>query len=328
MRIYLCGIFFQEFISIFSNILICQKYAKIVTIICSLSALINVVFDYIYIYCFACGIEGAAIASVIAQALGAFGLVIVYKRISNVDKIKFYFKNMMLSQGLIKAILLCGLSSFAMSITEVCIHATYNRSLQYYGSDMYIAVMTIIQSLMQIIYVFSNGLTQAAQPTISYYFGTKEVDKLKISARYTLIFHLIISCSVSIFLIVFGQILAQIFTSDKMVLCGIKAMLPIYLAGWWIFGIQSGVQCMLVGMGQVKSSLFLACLRKIVLLIPLMMLLPMIVGIKGIFMAEAISDTISGLTAGVIYVKKVLPIFNGNQEIELIQTNCMRRYNH
>ena len=310
LNIYLYGIFFQGGMSLFSYIMICQYYAKKSMTACAISVFINIVLDYILMRVFNWGIEGAAIASVIAQAIGLLLIIGLYYSIRDDRKIRIKKKEIKYRLDTIRLIITYGFSSFAMTMTEVFIHAAYNKSLQIYGSDRYIAVMTIIQSFMQLIYVFSNGLTQATQPTISYFYGANEKDFLKAAIHYTMKYHLIIACGLSSILIVFRRFFSLIYTADENVINNIYAMLPLYLAGWWIFGIQSGTQCVLVGLGKVMYSLQLACVRKIVLLIPLIIIMPIIVGVKGIFLAEAIADGISGIIAWYIFKRKVIPILD------------------
>ena len=146
---------------------------------------------------------------------------------------------------------------------------------------------------MQFIYVFANGLTQAVQPTISYYYGAGDKSGVKTAYKIGIIGHLIITVIGSIVLIVTREITAQVFTTDLVVIRIVARYFPIYLLGWIVFGIQSGVQCFFVGMGRAKYSMLLAIFRKIILLIPLMLLLPSVIGIAGVFWAEAISDSMS-----------------------------------
>lgn len=119
-----------------------------------------------------------------------------------------------------------------------------------------------------------------------------------------IIIHLIIACGGSVLLVMIRNRIAWLFTNDFLVKNGVVAMLPIYLSGWGIFGIQSGVQCAFVGIGKTKYSLFLACFRKLILLIPLMLIFPIFLGVTGIFLAEGVSDGIAGMVAGVLFIRK------------------------
>lgn len=293
LKVYLIGVFFQILIQVFSALLICQGFAKESMIGCMISAAANIVFDYFFIVILHQGIGGAAVASVISQLIGVVILVLFLVKPSNPEKIKIRVRFFRLNYELSKKIIIYGLPSFTMDFTETCIYAVYNRSLQFYGSDLYVAAMTIIQSLMQFIYVFANGLTQAVQPTISYYYGAGDKSGVKTAYKIGIIAHLIITVIGSIVLIVTREITAQVFTTDLSVIKIVARYFPIYLLGWIVFGIQSGVQCFFVGMGRAKYSMLLAIFRKIILLIPLMLLLPSVIGITGVFLAEAISDSMS-----------------------------------
>lgn len=309
LKIYLIGVLFQILIQVFSGLLICQGFAKESMIACMISAAANIVLDYFFIIVFQQGIGGAAVASVISQLLGVIILAFFLVKPSSVEKIKIKLSCFRLNYKLSKKIILYGLPSFTMDFTETCIYAVYNRSLQFYGSDLYVAAMTIIQSLMLFIYVFANGLTQAVQPTISYYYGAGDKNEVETASKIGIIAHLMITAVGSILLILTRKITVSIFTTNESVMDIVIHYFPIYLAGWVIFGIQSGVQCFFVGMGRAKYSMLLAVFRKIILLIPLMLLLPSVIGITGVFLAETISDTISvSLSIFLLFVtrKKIL----------------------
>ncbi len=304
LDIYLLGIVFQSFVTIYSYFLICQGYAKISMYICMISALMNVGLDYILVYICDCGIHGASIATVLSQMLGATILLLVINKGKHVKNLQIRKENLHLDKRIIKSIFLYGVAAFTMTFTETCIHAMYNKMLQKYGSDIYIASMSIIQSLMQFVYVFSNGISQAIQPNISYYYGAQNSIKVREVCKIGIIVHLFIAFCGSGILIIFRDSLALLFTNDFTVKNGVVMMLPIYLSGWGIFGIQSGVQCAFVGIGRTKSSLFLACFRKLVLLIPFMLIFPLFWGVTGIFLAEGISDGIAGIVAGILFMKR------------------------
>jgi len=293
LKIYLIGIPFQMLIQVFSSLLICQGFAKESMLACMVSAAVNIILDCFFIIVLHQGIRGAAAASVLSQFIGIVILTFFMIKSSNPEKIKIRIQFFRINYEISKKIIIYGLPSFTMAFTETCIHAVYNRSLQLYGSDIYIAAMTIIQSLMQFIYVFSNGLTQAVQPTISYYCGAHDKNGIKEAYKIGIITHLIITAIGSIALILTRRITIPIFTTDLSIINVVIKYLPIYLSGWIMFGIQSGVQCFFVGMGKTRYSMLLAMFRKIILLIPLMIILPSVIGITGVFLAEAISDTIS-----------------------------------
>lgn len=300
LKIYLVGIFFQILIQVFSSLLICQGFANESMTACIISAFTNIILDYFFIITLNYGIAGAAVATVISQLIGVFILILYMTKSGKNEKLKIRIKYFKLKPHNIKMILLYGLSSFTMTFTEAGIHAVYNRTLQLYGSDMYIAAMAIMQSLMQLISVFSGGLSQAVQPTISYYYGANDSYRVKSAYKIGLISHLAISIICSLTLILTRSITAKVFTTDSSVINIIVNYFPIYLSGWTFFGIQSGAQCFFVGIGKTSYSMLLAILRKIILLIPLMLILPSIIGITGVFLAEAVSDIISVTFSGLL----------------------------
>ena len=309
LNIYLTGIFFQILIQVLSSLLICQGFAKESMFACIASALSNIVLDYIFIIIFKLGIGGASSVSVISQLIGVVLLALFIAKPDKSEKLKIRAKYFKLNTSISKRIFLYGLSSFTMSFTEAAVQAVYNRSLQLYGSDIYIAAMAIMQSLMQLIFVFSGGLTQAVQPTISYHYGANDRNGVNSAYKIGITSHLAVSAVGSLLLILTRGFTVQIFTTDTAVADIVNHYFPIYLIGWILFGIQSGAQCFFVGMGKTGYSMLLAIFRKVILLIPLMLILPAIMGITGIFTAEAVSDIISVTLSGCLLLttkKKIL----------------------
>lgn len=303
LDIYLWGLAFQLLTAVFSNFLFCQGYAKKAMFVCTFSALLNAVLDYIFIMIFGFGISGAAYATVISQVSGMLlAFYFVNRKEGEGQKLYLKKENITIDRNKAKQIVLYGIASFTMNFTEACLHATYNYSLQKYGADVYIAAMAIIQSLMQIMYIFSNGIAQAVQPTISYYHGAGDEVKIKRACFISTFLNMTVAILGSILLIFARRSAARIFTGDDKVLDIVVSYLPIYLAGWGIFGIQESVQCIFVGLGKAGYSMFLALYRKIVLLIPLMLFLPTFFDVKGIFISEAVSDSVAGISAGLLFM--------------------------
>lgn len=234
LKIYLVGIFFQILIQVFSSLLICQGFANESMTACIISAFTNIILDYFFIITLNYGIAGAAVATVISQLIGVFILILYMTKSGKNEKLKIRIKYFKLKPHNIKMILLYGLSSFTMTFTEAGIHAVYNRTLQLYGSDMYIAAMAIMQSLMQLISVFSGGLSQAVQPTISYYYGASDSYRVKSAYKIGLISHLAISIICSLTLILTRSITAKVFTTDSSVINIVVNYFPIYPDGYFL----------------------------------------------------------------------------------------------
>ena len=195
-----------------------------------------------------------------------------------------------------------GISPFIMQATESAINIVLNRGLSIYGGDLYVGSMTILQSVMQLAVIPVQGFTQGIQPIISYNFGAGKFDRVKKTYRLTILITFMVSSVYCLLTVNFPTVFAGIFTSDKDLLLLVGKVMPIFMAGIWIFGIQMGCQTTFMGLGQAKISLFLALLRKVILLIPLALILPRYFGVMGIYYSEPISDTISAATAGIIFL--------------------------
>lgn len=301
--IYLLGTIFVQFSLGLNSFIASQGKIKIAMLSVLIGAILNIILDPIFIFTLNLGVKGAALATVISQAASA--LWIIRYLLSHKSAVRLKKKYIKFDKKVILPILALGVSPFIMQLTECLINIIFNSGLQKYGGDYYVGAMTIITSVMQLIYIFCNGITQGVQPVISYNYGAKNYIRVKTAYRLGFALHIIIGSLIVAIIMLFPTFFASLFTDNFEMINIVTYMMPIFVCGWGIFGIQSGVQCTLVGLGQAKTSLFLACLRKIILLIPLAIILPRFFGVIGIFLAEPISDIISAITAGFIFKRKI-----------------------
>ena len=285
-----------------------QGQAKIAMFSVLIGAITNIVLDPIFIFALDMGVRGAALATVTSQAFSAIWVLgfLTSKR-SAIRIRKCYLKPNM---PLIFSIAALGISPFIMQATESAINIVLNRGLQHYGGDLYVGSMTILQSVIQLIVVPIQGFTQGIQPIISYNFGAKKFDRVKTTYKITVATTFIISTICCLLTVFFPSMFESIFTHKEDLLQLATKVMPIFMAGIFMFGIQMGCQTTFMGLGQAKISLFLALLRKVFLLIPLAIILPAINNdVMGIYWAEPISDIVSATTAGIIFLvvrKKIL----------------------
>lgn len=308
LSIYLLGTFFVEMTLGLNQFITCQGKSKIAMLTTFVGAGLNIILDPLFIFTFGLGIQGAALATVLSQA--ASSIWIIHFLLSKKSNIKIRPRYFLIKRKIIFSIVALGLSSFIMSFTECLINVIFNSGLQKYGGDYYVTSMTIIQSIMQLIYIFSNGITQGVQPVISFNYGAGELKRVKAAYRIGFISHIVVAIFSSGIIMLFPHFFASLFTQNQEIINITAKMIPIFLGGWGIFGIQSGAQCTFVGLGQVKISLFLACLRKVFLLTPLALILPHFCGTVGIFIAEPISDISSAVIAGILFVININRILN------------------
>ncbi len=312
LSIYLFGTIFVETTLGLNQFITCQGKSKIAMLTIFVGAGLNIVLDPVFIFVLDMGVKGAAVATVISQA--ASSIWIIHFLLSKNSNIKIRKEFFPLRKDIVLSITALGVSSFIMSFTECLINVVFNSGLQKYGGDYYVAAMTIIQSIMQIVYIFSNGITQGVQPVISFNYGARQIKRVKSAYRIGFASHITVAVLSSGIIILFPRFFASLFTENQTIIGIIIKMMPVFLCGWGIFGIQSGAQCAFVGLGQAKISLFLACLRKVFLLTSLAIVLPHFIGVNGIFLAEPISDITSAVIAGVLFAVNINKILNPVRE--------------
>lgn len=312
LSIYLWGTLFVEITLGLNQFITCQGKSRIAMLSILIGAGFNIVLDPIFIFVLDMGVKGSAVATVFSQAVSAIWIICYL--LSSKSTIRIRKENFLLDKEIVISVMALGVSSFVMMFTECLINVVFNGGLQKYGGDYYVASMTIIQSIMQLVYVFSNGITQGVQPVISFNYGASLMNRVRVAYRIGFSCHMFIAVFFCILLMLYPGFFASFFTDSPEILSIVVKMLPIYICGWGIFGIQSGAQCTFVGLGQAKIPLFLACLRKVFLLIPLAIILPHFLGTTGIFAAEPVSDIISALTAGTLFRIKIRSILEGEEQ--------------
>lgn len=308
LDIYLLGTIFVQ-LSLGLNLFISsQGQAKTAMLSVLIGAVTNIVLDPIFIFGLHMGVRGAAIATVISQAFSAIWVVsfLTSKR----SAIRIRLRYLKPDFEIIKHIASLGISPFIMQSTESLINIVLNHSLQLYGGDIYVGSMTIIQSVMQLIVVPIQGFTQGVQPIISYNFGASQFERVKKTFFYTVITTFLLTTLSCILTTKFPTFFARFFTDKESLIFIVGEVMPIFMSGIFMFGIQMGCQTAFMGLGQAKISLFLALLRKVILLVPLAILLPLIYGtVTSIYYAEPISDILSATIAGILFFvtrKKIL----------------------
>lgn len=174
--------------------------------------------------------------------------------------------------------------------------------LQQYGGDIYVGVLTILQSVMQLIVIPVQGFSQGTQPIISYNYGAQKIDRVRKTFQIALSMIWGFSFVFTGIVMLFPKAFVGLFTSEQELLTLSASKLPLFLAGLLIFGIQMTCQNTFMGLGKAKISLFIALWRKVILLIPLALILPHFAGVDGIYWSEPVADTVSALTAGFLFI--------------------------
>ena len=296
LSIYLIGTIFVQICLGMNLFISSQGFASHAMTTVLIGAVLNIILDPIFIFIFNMGEKGAALATIISQAVSALWVIRFLS--SKTSILHLNFKKMIPSWKILTPVLALGVSPFIMNATEAAINIVFNSTLQRTGGDYAVGTMTIISSIMSFCWMPVSGFSQGSQPIISYNFGAGNNDRVKQTFRILLITLLIYTFTFMALLELFPSVAIGIFTSDKALSEYAVPYLRIYFAGIGIFGLQMACQQAFLGLGQAKISMFLALLRKVFLLIPLVLILSRTaLGVTGAFLAEPISDITSALVA-------------------------------
>lgn len=309
LSIYIIGTIFVQISMGMNPFINTQGFAKIGMFTVAIGAVINIILDPIFIFGLNMGVKGAALATITAQAVSAvFVLNFLFGKKTILKIRKRYLK---IDKKIIFTIVSLGVAPFIMQATESLVLISLNNQLSKYGGDLAIGAMTIMSSIMQMITMPLMGLTQGAQPIISYNFGAKNIDRVKKTFKLLLISCLTYSTVMVVLLMIFPEFFVGIF-NDKPELVEITSWsIKIYFSGMFIFGAQIACQQTFLALGQAKISLLLALLRKVILLVPLIFILPMFMknGLQAVLIAEPVADIVACFTTIIsfsIFYKKVL----------------------
>lgn len=299
LSIYLLGTIFVQTATGLNSFISIQGRPGIAMCSILIGAALNIVLDALFIFGFGMGVKGAAIATVISQACSAaWVLRFLFSSEASLNLSRKYLK---FSPAITLSILGLGISPFIMASTESLVGFVLNGSLKQFG-DIYVSSLTILQSAMQFGSVPITGFAQGFVPIISYNYGHGYTARVRECFRISLITMFSFNAAVMLFMIIFPGQVASMFTSDALLKDTVRQMMPVFLAGMTIFGLQRACQNTFVALGQAKISLFIALLRKVILLIPLALILPRLWGVKGVFAAESMADATAAVCCTIIFM--------------------------
>lgn len=292
-RIYILGSVFVLIVMGMNTFITAQGFAQFSMLTTVIGALTNIVLDPILIFALDMGIAGAAIATVVSQAVSAVWILrfLTGKR----SVLKLRLPNMRLESGVILPCLGLGISSFVMISTESVLSVSFTASLAEYGGDVAVGAMTVLTSINQLITMPLSGICQGGQPLISYNYGAKKLDRVREAFFCQFGICVIYTTCFWIGLMAFPNLFAGIFTNDTALVDYTAWALRIFLACGFSVGFQISCQQAFMALGQAKISLFMACLRKLILLIPLIFILPNFFRNQAmaVFLAEPVSDFVA-----------------------------------
>lgn len=308
LDIYLIGTLFVQLVIGLNPFITAQGKSKIAMLSVVIGAVINIGLDPVFIFGLNMGVSGAALATILSQLVSAIWTVrfLMSKNTSLRIQVQYFKPNWRII-GLVAGL---GVSPFIMQSTESLITIVLSSGLQRYGGDLYVGSLTILQSIMQMINVPITGFTQGVQPIVSYNFGAGKLDRVRKTYRIVILTTFTLSAVVTLSVMIWPGVYASMFTSSTDLIELSKQVMPIFMAGMLIFGIQMGCQNTFMGLGQAKISLFLALLRKVILLVPFAIIFPLVTNnVMSIYYAECTADTIAALVCGTVFalrIKKIL----------------------
>lgn len=323
MKIYSIGTIFVQLTLGLNAFISAQGFAKVSMMTVLIGAIFNIVLDPILIFGFNMGVSGAALATIISQALSMLWILKFLTGKKTTLKIKR--KNLSLSKNIVLPSIALGLAPFIMQATESLIAVCFNSSLLKYGGDIAVGAMTILTSVMQFSMLPLNGLTQGGQPILSYNYGAKNPERVKKAFKILLISCVTYSMILWALAMITPKSFVLIFNNDPELLDFTSNALRIYMDLSGIFGIQIACQQSFIALGNAKTSLFLALLRKIILLIPLIYIMPIFISNKttAVFMAEPVADFIAVSTTAILFYiqfkKAMNEISNNTDNTEEVQ---------
>lgn len=301
LSVYLMGTIFVELSTGLNTFINAQGRPAMAMYSVLIGAVLNIALDPLFIFAFGMGVKGAAVATVISQACSAVWVLRFLT--SSRASLRIEWRYVRPERKVIVPIVALGVSPFIMASTESLVGFVLNTGLKRFG-DIYVSTLTVLQSAMQFGSVPMTGFAQGFVPIVSYNYGHGDVDRVKSCFRVAVTVMFTFNLVLMLFMIFFPHVVASAFTDDVVLIGSVGVMMPLFLSGMTIFGLQRTCQNMFVALGQAKISIFIALLRKVILLVPLALVLPRWFGVKGVFAAEAVADATAAICCTLIFVWK------------------------
>lgn len=314
LSIYLVGSIFVMISLGMNSFINAQGFAKKGMMTVMIGAVLNIILDPIFIFVFDMGVQGAALATILSQGVSA--VWVLHFLVSKQAIIPLTKEHMKLQLPLVKEITSLGTAGFIMAFTNSAVSVVCNASLQAFGGDIYVGIMTVINSNREVITMPISGITSASEPVMGFNYGAKKYDRVKTAIKFTATAGIIYTTLVWILLLVFPRSFIHFFNSNaQLIELGVPAM-TIYFFGFFMMSFQFGGQTTFTALGYSKHAIFFSLFRKAIIVIPLTLLLPHIgnLGVHGVFLAEPISNFIGGAACFITMLRTVWPKLSESQE--------------
>ena len=301
MRIYALGTLFVQLTLGMNAFITAQGFTTTSMVSVLIGAICNITLDPVFIFVFNMGVKGAALATVLSQAISTIWVVVFLS--GKKTQLHLRKKYMGLKPKIFLPCVALGLATFIMQASESVVTVCFNSSLLHYGGDIAVGAMTILTSVMQFAMLPLQGIAQGSQPIASYNYGAKNADRVKKTFRLLVITCLTYSTLLWATVQIIPKVFVSIFTSDAKLVAFTAPMLKIYLGGLFLFGIQIACQITFTSLGKAVNSIIVAVVRKFVLLIPLIYIMPHMISdsTTGVYMAEPIADITAVIFTSVLF---------------------------
>ena len=302
MSIYAIGTIFVQLTLGMNAFVSAQGFTKISMLSVIIGAVANIALDPLFIYGLNMGVRGAALATIISQALSCVWVTSFL--CSQKSILRLRVKNLIPSPRIVLPCIALGSATFIMQASESVISVCFNSSLLHYGGDVAVGAMAILTSVMQFAMLPPQGIAQGAQPILSYNYGAKNADRVKKTYKTLLIACLIYSVTLWLAVMLFPHVFVSIFTPDAALVNFAAKALRIYFSGMVLFGIQIACQMTFVSLGNAPSSIIVAVMRKFVLLLPLIYIMPHLASdpTTGVYMAEPVADVLAVTFTTILFI--------------------------
>ena len=294
LTIYLCGSVFVMLGLGMNNFINAQGFARIGMCTVLIGAVLNILLDPLFIFVFDMGVRGAALATVLSQFVSAAWAVAFLRSPSSLLRLERRW--MALRWPILRRVVALGFSSFVMNFTNSAVQSVCNATLQIWGGDLYVGVMTVLNSVREVAQTVVNGMTNAAQPVMSFNYGAREYRRVRQGIVFTTGACILYTTAIWALLFFFPRVFILLFNEEPALVEACVPAMHIYFFGFFMMSLQMAGQAVSVALGRSKQATFFSLLRKAFIVIPLTLLLPGMfeLGVNGVFLAEPISNFVGG----------------------------------
>ena len=311
LRIYLIGTPFVMIGTGMNGFINAQGFARVGMVTILMGAAVNIVLDPVFIFLLGLGVAGAAAATVLSQLLSAAWVMrfLLGRR----TLLRLTRANLRPDGAVLRDITRLGMAGFIMSVSNGAVQISCNTTLRAFGGDVYVGIMTVLNSVRDVVSLPCQGLNNAAQPVLGFNYGAGQFGRVKQAIRFTVTASVLYMLAAWLLVFLFPRPLMQVFNSDPELLKKGVPALHLYFFGFFMMALQIASQAVFVGLGQSRHAIFFSILRKIIIVVPLTLLLPRLagLGVHGVFLAEPISNFVGGAACFVTMLFTVRHLFRG-----------------